>query len=281
MLRQGLFDLGPSQVTVGGETRRLVQDRFIRTVQRHGKSSNEEFQRWMNEDFSNIVHQISKKKTSGGTIDRAVVRQAIVEETFGAYFTVAQAMDVGMRAFAASLSEPLSPKEKRIFASWYYLQPWLGGLTLMMLQHQFPLLKPAIIGTLNEPRSAEARGALIRLLLYYGEMTGKRREADRRAKQRALARNVRGRPAKSSASKIGTLRSRPARDERVDVLLDQLVVTRQISCQCALKARWSLTNVDALRTAHKVTLSCERCGEAKVIALTAGDISELQRVLLQ
>jgi hypothetical protein len=276
MLRQGLFDLGPSHAGLDRGTRRLVLQRFIETARRHGALSDEEFQRWMNEDFNNIVHQISKRKTSGGTLDRAIVRQAIVEETFDAYFAVGHAMDVGMRTFAASLDEPLAPMEKHLFSCWYYAQPWLGGLTLMMLHGQFALLRPAIIGVLNEPRSIKARGALIRLLLYYGEMTSKRREADRRAKQLALARNVSGRSATFDSSRVDTLRSRPEWDERVNSLVDRLVADRRPTCNCAGTGRWRMASVEG----QQVTLLCERCSAERIIVLTETDIQELRCALL-
>jgi hypothetical protein len=279
ILRHCLFDLGPSQVAVDRKIRRLVRDRFIKAVQRHGRCSNAAFQRWIDKDFNNIVHQIAKKMRPGGPIDRAVVRQAIVEESFDAHFEVARAMDQGMKAFAASLPKPLTRKEKVIFATLYFGQPWLGGLTLMMLHSHFPALKPAILDVQNDPRSLEAHGTVIRLLQFYGEMAYKRREADREIKKRRFARNVDGRPARDVDRKINTLALRPTRDVRTDTLVDDLVQMHSISCKCRRQGQWSMTAVDRAQAGQRVTLRCEQCGQVKIIKLTAGAIQKLRREL--
>jgi hypothetical protein len=243
ILRHCLFDLGPSESAVDRKTRRLVRDRFIRTVQKHGDLTSAAFQRWLHDDFNNIAHQISKKTRSGGPLDRAVVRQAIVEETFEAHFAVARAMDHGMRAFAASLPTPLTKKERAIFGIWYLSQPWLGGLTLVMLRSHFPSLKPAILDVVNDLDSVEAKGVLVRLLQFYGQMASNRRDADRDAKQRQHARNVEGRPARLVAHRSNAIDSgAPRSADAINAIIEHVVESRQLNCSCRKAGQWTIAS---------------------------------------
>jgi hypothetical protein len=272
MLRFVLFDLGPANA-VDKTTRRRVRDRFIEAVRRHRDDSHEAFQRWLTKNFDNVVHQISKKTKPDGPIDRVTVRQAIVEDSFESHFEVAESMDVGMKAFAASLRIPLNRDEKIAFATCYQSQPWLGGLTLLMLNAHFPFLRPAVIELLNDPRSTEARGTLVRMLLFYGEMASKRREADRDAKKRGLARNRAGRPAKYSARGVDALQ--PRRDLTKE-FVSHLRETRAINCKCSDGGCWSL-NADRFKSDHRVKLKCERCQHTAVMKLTQSDLQSLRR----
>jgi hypothetical protein len=276
MLRFGLFDLGPSP-GVDKTTRRRVRDRFIAAVRHHGDDSNEEFQGWLTKNFyDDVVKQIAKKKKPDGPINRITVCQAIVEDSFESHFEVAECMDVGMKAFAASLAKPLNRDEKAIFAICYHSQPWLGGLTLLMLHAHFAFLRPAVIELLNNPRSNEARGTLIRLLLIYGEMASKRREADRHAAKHRRARNHAGRPAKLSSRGVDASEARPPRD-LANELVTHLCETRAIICKCGVRARWFLCNADRFSADRRVKFQCERCEQTAVIKLTKADIQKLRR----
>jgi hypothetical protein len=274
MLRLGLFDLGPSN-DVDKATRRRVRDRFIKAVQQHRNDSDVVFRRWLT-SFDNLVHQISKKKKPDGPIDRAIVRRAIVEDSFASHFEVAECMDVGMRAFAASLAKPLNRNEKATFALLYQSQPWLGGLTLLMLNAHFALLSPAITELLKNPRSTESRGTLIRMLLFYGEMASHRRAADRDAKKRGLARNTAGRPAKHSGRGIEALAGRPELSLAKEIVR-YLCEVRGIDCECHAGGRWFLVNADRFSSDRRVDVECERCQAKAVIMLTAADIEMLHR----
>jgi hypothetical protein len=276
LLRQCLFDFGPAEVP-DGTTRRLVRDRLNRAMQRHGHQSNAEFQKWITKDFANIVHQIAKKTKPGGEIDRAVVRQALLEDCFDAHFVVARGMDQGMRLFAALFPDRLNRMEKLLFSTLYFSQPWLGGLTLAMLLPSHPWLRPAGLDVMDNPRADQARGALGRLLQYYGEMTRNRREADREIKRRRFARNVGGGLARAVNCDVNRIASRPSETDQAAALIEHIAATRSVGCKCRRKPRWQVSAVKPTKAGLRVALNCERCGEERIVNLTKTTLGQLRR----
>jgi hypothetical protein len=277
LLRFSLFDLGHATDAVDRETRRRVRRRFIGAMQKHGNVSGDAFEQWLTSDFDNIIHQLSKKQKPDGAINRRTVRQALVEESFDAYFEVAKCMDVGMKTFAAALQPPLNPSERRNFAILYYGQPWLGGLTLLMLQAHFGFLRATVLNVLENPNSVEARGVLIRMLLFYGQMAKNRRQADREAKESRFARNSAGRRVKQLGTHVERAGSRQPRSASAADVVNQFLETRVASCRCGVEARWTLTGVSPLQAVHRVTLKCDQCKKEVVIDVTKADAARLRR----
>ena len=93
-------------------------------------------------------------------------------------------VDAFMRAFGAALPKPLVGYEKDLFAAMYLKQPRFGNLPLVLLWDRFDFCKLAILAIwLNPDDDAEFK-VLYRMLAWFDEMLGKKRDADRRRKAR-------------------------------------------------------------------------------------------------
>jgi hypothetical protein len=194
-----------------------------------------------------------------------------------------------MKTFAVSLPESLNRKEKRIFENCFCSQPWLGGLTLTMLDGKshyrgnderdgqfghFSFLRPAILALLNNPLDLKARGALIKLLAYYGEMTNKRRTADRDAQRRRKGRNAAGRPPKDSAREMDKMAATADREAPLKEIAEHLCEKLSVTCKCDRK-RQSMTLEVYDESGRRMRLRCERCGHMEDLTLTEEDIRKL------
>src|SRR5262249_38096598 len=147
---------------------------------------------WFFENFDNIIHQVAKKNPP---INRSVVRQVLVETCFDSFQYVGGCVSLFAQAFRQALPKPLSAEENRAFEAVYCPQPYLAGLSLVLLRERFDFLREIILEMFDNPMDEHLPGVLLRMLWYYGEMVRNRREADRVSKQRSQQRNRHGQPA--------------------------------------------------------------------------------------
>src|SRR5262249_18009338 len=192
LVRLALFDLGPSSTGVSESVVRRVGERLRQGLEGHLDDGTKEFHRWFFDGIDNLVHQIAKKKRPGGPLPREMVRQAMLEVVFRAFARVGECVHQQMRAFREALPEPLRGTERAIFNSLYQGQAWLGGLPLILLYDRFEFLREALLAMWTRPQDRGLQGTLLRLLQFYGEMTAKKRAADRQYKSQRHHANAAG-----------------------------------------------------------------------------------------
>ncbi len=142
-----------------------------------------------------------------------------------------------MRAFAASLAEPLNPDERRLFDATYAWQDGFGGLPLVLLRDRFEWLREGVLGVRDSPADSAGAGALLRLLEYYGTMVRTRRRGDTSKKAAGKSRTNDGRPAAILVFD-DTRAARPDRRDRFQELVAELLDRRGVSCPCGTTSGW-------------------------------------------
>ena len=190
LLRLSLFDLGPANVPVDEATKAEVLGRLQDALERHLADSDEDFDEWFFQKRDGIVHQISKRKSGPGPIDRAVVREVLLEAVFHSMQYMGQCVNAQMFDFVQAIQPPLSHDDRALFEVLYFAQPWLAGIPLAVVHRYFAPTREAIEDLWLDPRDPEKAGVLLRVLQYHGEMVSKRRQADRAAKQVGARRSL-------------------------------------------------------------------------------------------
>ncbi|MDB5308563.1 MAG: hypothetical protein JWO38_2765 [Gemmataceae bacterium] len=279
LARLALFDLGPHAGSLDESVTDRVQDRLWPALERHIGDDTAAFNRWFFENVDNVVHTIAKQKKGGGPIPRETVRQAILELVFRAHTYVGDCVHRQMVAFARALPEPLSAGERPRFDALYQVEPYLGGLPLVLLHARFGFLREAILDVWADPHDLARVGALLRLLEYYGVMVGKKREADRRYKARSHHRNDRGRVGQS-------LELDPDQDALpgpagawFQEIAAHLRAGRGASCACGTTRHWRAVLANDAPTADPAVIDdgCGQCDHRETIEVTWEQIREAER----
>lgn len=282
IVRLGLFDLGPAQDRVEEPQIAEVTSRLLGAIERHLEDDTEKFNRWFFEEVDNVVHQVAKRKGSGGPIAREVVRQAILEIVFRAYRYLGDGIHELMQDFASALPQKLSVQEQIFFDRIYNRQAFLGNLPLILLQDRFDFLRECLLAILANPGEIRWEGTLLRLLQYYGEMTATKRLGDRRYKQQSQHRNSDNRSAGT-----WTLRNDESAPEVAVDLFQQVAEylreERQAACRCETTLRWRAKLDDGETTPAEIVLAdfCERCGHTEPVRLTRLRFQEIGEGLLR
>ncbi len=183
LLRLVLFDLGAADVPIDEPTKEEVIERFQRALHNHLGDSTAEFDKWFFAQRDGIVRQISTKKSGPGPIERAVVRDVLLDLVFEALRYTGQCVHVLMRDFLRAVDPPLDTNEQGDFELLYNAQRWLGGVPLIMLHRYFGPVREAMLDLWADPGNPENIGLFLRVLQYHARMVSKRREADRMAKR--------------------------------------------------------------------------------------------------
>jgi hypothetical protein len=156
-----------------------------------------------------------------------------------------------MKEFASLLPTPLKPDEQQQFEAMYYRQPWLGGLSLVLLRDRLQFLRDALVSLWDEPTSPHRIGVVHRMLAYYAAMASEAREADRRRKARKLH-------PMSDASAVGPGTSptgaRPGGGHQLD---ESQVEQLGLQCDC-VTPQWHLYAEDV--RAGRGRCECHGCG---------------------
>lgn len=260
VVRMALFDFDPADATLAGETRAVTQARFLRAVERHVHLDAEAFQRWLFDDLDNIVHAIAKQTNGGVRVERAEVREGLLELAFDAYTYLGDCVCLQMQAFAQALPSPLTAPERGVYAAMYYKQHFLGGLPLVLLVDRLDVLREAVLDLWDEPADERRAGVVLRMLSDYGVMVRNKRAADRDAKRRRAARAATGRPSATVTCNLEALASGPTSDP-FRVIAADLRERRGAGCACPTTARWRAAVVGD-PAADPVTIEdgCEDCG---------------------
>jgi hypothetical protein len=256
LLRLALFNLGSADVPVDEKTKEETVERFQESLRNHLEDSVEDFAEWFFQKRDGIVHQISKRKSGPGPIDRAVVREVLLELVFLALRYTGQCVHVQMLDFLRAIKPPLSAGDEAVFEVLYLGQPWLAGIPLAVLHRYFAPLREAIEDLWADPRNPEMAGVLLRLLEYHGEMVRKRRQADRTAKQAGPA---------SARRKCKATASRSAPEGPEDALSlselgSKLLRDFDVRCECGGALNFcGFDHASASEDTVLVDAVCNRC----------------------
>ncbi len=237
IVRMALFDFGPHRGPLGGGKADAIQERLFAAIERHHELDGPAYRKWLFEDLDNLVHGIAKRKSGGVRLTRSEVRHGLLDMAFDSYRYVGDCVHVQMRAFAASLAEPLNPDERRLFDPTYARQDGFGGLPLVLLRDRFEWLREGVLAVWDAPADPAGAGALLRLLEYYGTMVRTRRRGDTSKKATGKSKNNDCRPAAILAFD-DTRDARPDHRDRFQELVEQLLDRRGVSCPCGKTSGW-------------------------------------------
>lgn len=280
-LRLGLFDLGPGKIAPDLADR--VEERLLTAIEKKQDATPEQFRRWWYIEFDNVVHAIAKAKRNGGPIERAEVRQAVLELVFRSFTYVGSCVAIQMRAFADALPTPLTAQERVLFDAVYGLQDALGGLPLILLHDRFPLLREIILEIWQTPENPHLWGVFLRMLQFHAEMVQRKRESERVYSPRRQAQKGNGHPAPGAAT-----HAEPAGHGAADHNLFQQIATehremRGASCPCGSTRRWHADYNDEGSSSESVHWvdHCPKCRQEEEVSVPLGEFRQIVDLLRQ
>jgi hypothetical protein len=183
-VRISLFGSAETDEAVTPDQLSYMAARVGESLRDHIDDTDEQFDKWVEDPKSNLVHRISKQKDCG--MKRAHVRKVLLELGWRAFLLLAESISTQMRAFRDAILEPLNELEAHYFDQLFVGSPMLGGIPLLLLSDRVDFLREAIINAWTNPGDREAIGILHKIMYYYSELIGNRREADRIYKRHAL-----------------------------------------------------------------------------------------------
>ena len=275
-VRHGLFTLAkvPMSSVSSADVAR-IRIRVLEAFEKHLNMPADAYRKWL-ADPANLVHSVSKRTTGGGPISRQHVHQVLLELAICSHVFVADNMEVATKDFADALPVPLRPGERDRFSAMFFRQPVLGGLTLLLLNDRFHLLKEVGGELLADPTNPQLIGVLLRLLEFYGDMGEKRRTADRAYKKRSLNRNVEGRPANEQflTDELHVVAPTP---DFIQELADDLRERSGRGCRCKSTSSWEVTlkNIPS-RKAISFKYHCTDCSFHMTIPKTYRALTEIR-----
>lgn len=204
-LRLALFGAGPVNGEIGQSLQDRIELRLIEAIQSHLGDSTDQFDTWFFERFNDVVKQIANRKHPGGTIDRDIVRQVLLNRVTDSWDYVGACMSYCMLAVKSTIAPTLTRGESDVFSALYTRNRYSGRIPLIMLQEYVPILRPTIAALLDRPMEEFSWIRLQRALEIYSGILLAHRESDRK----------RSRPLKPPASHNGDGRSSTASQHKL------------------------------------------------------------------
>lgn len=179
LVRLALF--APTDCTESLADRQVAQvyERLTYLLDRHRFDSREDLNRWLRGGHSNLPKAIANRN-----MDKDIVGKALQQLGWQAHRYVADCVARFFRTFQSALAQPLNPCEREIMGHMYMPQPYLGGLSLLLMYNRAGCFSPIFDRLWSSPGDPTAVKILHRLFWYYVEMSDKRRDADRRSKRK-------------------------------------------------------------------------------------------------
>lgn len=241
LIRMALFDGGKRPAKIAAELRQRILMRLDASLDQHLDDDVESFRCWFFENLDNIVHQVSKRKTDGGPIDRDLVRQCILDFVFDAYVAVARCVDAFMKDFAAALHQPLSSKERMFFRANYCARNCLGGFSLAFLQVRFSFLREAVLDIFHHFEDRTHWGVLLRLLDFYSAMATNKRKSDAEYKNRKKHQTRTGRTSRQESINLKRAAGLPCSKDVFQLVAQEVRERRNLTCACGSFLNWTAT----------------------------------------
>ncbi len=270
LVRLAIFDVGPHADPLAQATIDKVAERLSDAVRRHVEDDTAQFNKWFLDNVDNIVHSLAKQKRGGGTLDRQMVRQAILELVFRSFMYTGDCTHLVMTAFARALPEPLSAFERDHFNALFRKQALLGGIPLVLLYDRSRILREVFQDVLADPLDARQIGVLFRMLEYYGTMVSNRRAADRLYKSRSGLQNKSMEIALAHELHANTEEASSTKSKRFHKIAEELRAIRGAKCPCGITLSW-LATLDAEDDANDTVViddDCETCGHHETIRVS-------------
>ncbi len=278
--RLALFDLGPAPGGVGPAVKEIVTDRLLALLEAHLADGTDDFDRFFFDEREDIVHRISKQRKAGGPIPREVVRQALLELVWDSYRYVGDCVSTQMQAFLRTLPTPPTAEERAAFEALYCKQPYLGGLPVVMLWNRFDFLRGAVVDLLADPHDGRRIGVLLRLIQFYAEMTGKRRQVDRSySKRRPRPGEGGGVPGIRGIDGDPADRTTTTANRTFQRIADRLRREQGVACSCGDDETWGAKLVDDEDgdDVIKIRIECLGCGRSTTLDVTREDFDRAGR----
>ena len=196
LVRMTLFALGPaaekikpSAITYVANQVKAALAQFTATNETVAETR-EKFDRWIVDEKSNLIHQISKR--SDCRLGRAGVREALLELGWLSFEAMGRSIDAQMQAFREALPEPLSPTEDVLFSQVFLAHRAFGNLPMILLQDRFKFLQEAFLQTWQRPDNRSDIAVVHKMMDYYSVLVGNRRSGYREYKSHTKAKNESG-----------------------------------------------------------------------------------------
>ena len=187
LVQMALFDAESLAAAPPAGVSEIVTERLLKAIHPHLKDPAEKFHEWFLGPKNSVVQQIARQKgRSGGKLHRKDVRRALLHIGLGAFKYLGPCIHALMRTIKNSITPSLNEGEKLLFEHMHESQPYYGNLPAAMLCDRMQDVGCAVQAIWDEPRNPEHIRVLHRLLYYYSEMAGRRRQADKQSKNRPL-----------------------------------------------------------------------------------------------
>jgi len=185
LVQISLFDMPSGRTDLYPALIEMVTERLLRAIDRHREDSPDEFDRWFLGPNNSIVRSIAEQRRSpGGILLREDVVAAMLLLGWEAYDYVGQCVHAFMRTVKHAIEGQHTDEERHSYEQMYEAQDCYGGLPLALLSERMGFLRPVITQMLQEGDTEELVPVLHRLLLYYSDMSPRRRQSDRTSKSR-------------------------------------------------------------------------------------------------
>jgi hypothetical protein len=202
LIRASLYAPVAAKPRAVRKAKQPVLDKFAEVLLAKRKRSkgrdDDELDRWLLGPKNNIPAILAGQKRGplGKVLPREVVRAALQDLGWDAYYYVGGCLQALLKVFMRLLPTPLGEEDVRVFEQMYLPQPHFGGLPFFLIAERFREVYPIIHQVWEHPEDRRAIGVMHRLLDHYSELASRRRRADRRIKDSKVGeRAVVGRPA--------------------------------------------------------------------------------------
>lgn len=157
---------------------------LMRLLEKHKNDSPDKFDKWFWGRRSNIVKQLAKLKTIKPVLNHEEARDFLLSVAFQSFYYVSNTIHQLMQVLGGAIDPPLNEREESAFKHMYMNQPYLGGLSAIVLHPRWRFLMPAMAMVWKDPSNRGNIQVLQRTLILYSEMARERRNADNRRKAR-------------------------------------------------------------------------------------------------
>jgi hypothetical protein len=274
LVRMTLFALPESTKKLAKRELKYVALHVGKSLSEHLNDTDEEFEKWIVDPTSNLLHRIAKR--SDCPMSRDQVKHGMLELGWRALLMLGKCIDTQMRTFRDAIPVALTRAEDQSFKQRYLADKIYAGLPLLLLHDRFADLSAAIIYVWSNPGKPQAVQVLYRVMSYYAELFGNRRKVEREYKRRSLARNARGQIASSSTIHPDTQsKSKRKRDVVVLEVAKALARDQRIDCDFG---EWE-AEAALLKTSIRIELRRAEPSFLRTFTISTATFKEIEKKL--
>lgn len=178
IVRFALFGTDQGEVVKSADIVAQIETQLIEVFHRHLDDSPEQFRNWLT-DFSTIVRTISKRKGME-SITPDQVRYVLMDLLWRSHTYASQCVALQMEAVVAAVRPTLTPGERAEVKLRYWRQPWLGGVSPIVLHERQELVLPVLSLLAGDPDLGDRPWrACLQAMIWRNQIVMNRRAADR------------------------------------------------------------------------------------------------------